>query len=747
MCKIKKMLAVVLALIMTFSMFAGIGLTANADDTENVKFSVVTDGSTPTVGKRFDVTIYIDNAKDLKETQIDVQYDRGAMQLTYVEKPRDATYQTGIDMNFGEVNYGFAWWKLEFSKAFTGDTAAVTLSFMPLKEGNTDLVINAYNWNGDTFASTPGVDYPERLTYALEIKEKKPEFVFDVSKDNLKKGDTFDLSVSMINMIDFYTMELEINYDKSLLKCIDIQPLGNHFEPPACYFFNEKGLATYEYPDMLRPIDDPRFYGDMDLFVMTFEVLEGGTCDISINVKSWRFSNQPENTTYTIRGPLPENYVGVSGDLTFRITNGEVTITDCVSTAKGEIAVPAKIEGYPVTAIGKEAFSGCSDITKISLPDTVKTIESAAFVNCSSLNSIVMPKNLVTIGESAFYEATALTSINIPASVTSIGEQAFYKCKALSKITVDANNKYYTNGSDGVVFSKDKTVLVQYPAGSKAESYTVPNGIKTIGAYAFCSAENLKSVSFPASLTTIKSGAFLFAYDLESVVIPSNVTSVEGSAFSCTGIKTAVIQDGLTSIPGQLFGNCAHIESVTIPLSVTVIDLSAFYGCDGINIYYNGTKEDWNKISLEEFFTKPLESATIHYSDYKVITLSKDTDALLVKNIKNVSDIENVIKNNNFTVKDKLGNELKNDSLIGTGSIIQVFDSASNVSAEYRIAMSYDVNGDGKITAADARLALRGAVNLDKLNGLCSVAADVDGVAGVTATDARKILRKSVGLE
>ena len=746
MCKLKKMFSVVLVFLMTFSMFAGMGLVSNADDDENVRFSVVTDGSTPTVGEKFDVTIYIENAKDLKYTDVDVSYDKNVMKLTSVSKPKDALYQKFQDELFGEY-YGNTWCYLEFSSAFSGDMSAVTLSFMPLKEGNTDLVISAYNWNGDTYFNVPGVDYPNILTYTLEIKEKKPEFVFDVSKDNLKKGDTFDLSVSMINMVDFYTMELDINYDKSLLKCVDIQPLGNHFEPPACHFNNEKGLATYEYPDMGRSIDDPRFYGDMDLFVMTFEVLEGGTYDISVNVKSWRFSNQPENTTYTIRGPLPENYVGVSGDFTFCIANGETTITDCVTTATGEIVVPTKIEGYPVTSIGESAFDGCNNITKITLPDTVKTIGIAAFGNCSSLNSIVMPKNLVTIGERAFYEATALTSINIPAGVTSIGEQAFFKCKSLSKITVDANNKYYTNGSDGVVFNKDKSVLVQYPAGSKTESYAVPNGVKSIGSYAFCSAGNLKSVSFPASLTEIKVGAFLFAYGLESVVIPSNVTFVEGNAFSCSGVKDVVIEDGLTSLDALVFGTCANIKSVTIPLSVTVINSSAFSGNNGIDIYYNGSTEDWNNITIVDFFTNSLENATIHYSDYKSITLPGDLNTLSVKNIKNVSDIANVLKNSNFTVKDKHGNVLSGDALIGTGSIIQVLDSASNVTAEYRTIMSYDVNGDGKISTADARLALRGAVNLDKLNGLCTVAADVDGAAGVNVTDARKILRKSVGLE
>ena len=389
----------------------------------------------------------------------------------------------------------------------------------------------------------------------------------------------------------------------------------------------------------------------------------------------------------------------------------------------------------------------CDKITKITLPDTVKTIESSAFINCSSLKSIVMPKNLVTIGESAFYEATALTSINIPASVTSIGERAFYKCKSLSTITVDSKNKYYTSGSDGVVFSKDKTVLVQYPAGNKAKSYTVPKGVKTIGAYAFCSAENLKSVSFPASLTTIKEGAFLFAYGLESIVIPSTVKSVGGSAFSCTGVKTAVIQDGLTSISGQLFGNCAHIESVTIPLSVTAIDLSAFYGCDGINIYYNGNKEDWNKIKLEDFFTKPLENATIHYSDYEVLSLQPDTKGLAVKNIKNVTAVADVTKNNNFAVKDKFGNVLKNDALVGTGNIIHILDSASKVTAEYRIAMLYDVNGDGQITAEDARLVLRASAQLENISGVYAIAANVNGDDQITAEDARLILRRSAGLE
>ena len=742
MCKIKKISAVILALIMTFSMFAGMEIVSNAYDTQRAEF-VISMPEDISVGETFTVLVSLKNAVSLDNARITVHYNRSYIKFLSANMPLDSKCESGtnvsMDNNSGTVN-----WYITFSESFSGDTSVVELTFLALNEANTNIHVDTYEWNGLNLSCSDDLTKPYRRENEFFIKKIPAVFSYKVSKDNIEIGDTFDVIISVKNSNNLQYGKYTVEYDDKCIKRKDVQLVGVLADGKGKIVnrnFEDKIIFECKLTNILK---DEQHFEEHELIMFSFEALQGGSHNISISFDD----SYPEfeNTTYSIN--VTGNPIGgKDGDFDYVVDNGEATITDCVSTVKGDIVIPSAIEGYPVTAIGDNAFSGCTGITKITLPDTVKTIGKYAFVNCSSLNSIVMPKNLVSIGESAFCEASALASINIPASVTSIGVRAFYKCKALSSITVDAGNKYYTIGADGVLYNKDKTVIVQYPAGSKAESYTVPNGVKSIGAHAFCSAANLKSVSFPASLTAIEECAFLFAYDLEGVVIPSTVTSVDGNAFCCTGIKTAVIQEGLTSIPGQLFGNCAHIESVSIPLSVTAIDLSAFYGCDNLDIYYNGTKEDWNKIEFEDFFTKPLETATIHYSSCNEIVIQSKENEININTLKNNDAFKQAVKNSKYTLADSYGKELAADALAGTGCIVKLYDAESALTEMKQIVVQGDVNGDGQITAADARLALRVSAELESIAGVYAIAADVNCDDEITAADARNILRKSAELE
>ena len=135
------------------------------------------------------------------------------------------------------------------------------------------------------------------------------------------------------------------------------------------------------------------------------------------------------------------------------------------------------------------------------LGESLLVIENNAFSSCSSLTSITLPNTLVSIDYKAF-ALSGLTSINIPSSVAKIGTQAFSGCYDLKAITVDANNPSYCD-IDGVLCNKTKQILYQYP-NAKGSDYEIPNTITKIEEYAFSLCKDVESLTIPASVGSIE---------------------------------------------------------------------------------------------------------------------------------------------------------------------------------------------------------------------------------------------------
>ena len=238
-----------------------------------------------------------------------------------------------------------------------------------------------------------------------------------------------------------------------------------------------------------------------------------------------------------------------------------------------------------VTSIGDGAFGGCTSLTRMTISDSVTSIGGRAFRYCTSLTSVTIPDSVTIIGMDAFYDCTSLTSVTIGNSVTSIGHGAFYNCDTLELIVIPDN------------------------VTTMGENYNAAS----FGVFGNC--DNLKIVIIGNGLSSINPNAFQYCRKLESVMIGNNVESIGNAAFrGCTSLTDVTIPDSVTSIGEHAFSSCHRLESVMIGSSVTSIGSDAFSYCSELkDVYYTGSEEQWNEISLGSN-NNPLITATIHYN-------------------------------------------------------------------------------------------------------------------------------------
>ncbi len=291
-----------------------------------------------------------------------------------------------------------------------------------------------------------------------------------------------------------------------------------------------------------------------------------------------------------------------------------------------------------INYIGSYCFGSFSELKEFIIPDSVESIGSNAFDGCDALTDITIPNSVKSIGEYAFSSCYALTDITIGDSVESFGSGVFSGCPNLEKITVSEDNKNYISDEKGVLFNKQKTQLILCPPKTNLTEYSIPgsvtniesyafedcssltsieipNSVTNIGSFAFQSCERLTSVTIPNSVTSIGSCAFRYCERLASVTIGNSVTSIGMCAFEeCSSLTSVTIPDGVTRITRYTFSYCSGLKSVTIPDSVTSIIGTAFIYCESLEyVYYKGTKEQWENISISSSGNDPLLNATIIY--------------------------------------------------------------------------------------------------------------------------------------
>ncbi len=326
-------------------------------------------------------------------------------------------------------------------------------------------------------------------------------------------------------------------------------------------------------------------------------------------------------TDYTLSGTLQEGQNVITVEYNGKTCTVEVTaeidllqyelaeggesyiVTGIDDRTVSSIEIPSEYNGKPVTSIGNSAFSSCSKLTSVKIPDSITSIDSGAFRQCLNLAYITIPDSVTSIGSSAFSNCTNLTSVTMGNNVTNIGEKAFYYCIGLTTLTIP--NSVTSIGTDA--FSGCRKLLEVY----NLSQLTITAGSQNNGSVAYYARDVYTSTSETSKQTKTDDG-YIF-YDNNSIL----------SLVGYIGKETELIlpdkfNEKSYSIYKYAFYNCSSLTSITIPDSIAEIGSSAFTACNNLTkVNYLGTIGDWCNISFE---SNPLNYAHNLYLNDELVT-------------------------------------------------------------------------------------------------------------------------------
>ena len=458
-------------------------------------------------------------------------------------------------------------------------------------------------------------------------------------------------------------------------------------------------------------------------------------------------------------------------------------IDNCVRIIKylkndENVVIPNEIAGYKVTEIASEVFMDNNNIKSVTIPDTVIEISSFAFESCVNLIEINMSKNILFIGENAFHntayfneknnwdgevlyisnylvatdskisgkyrvrdgvtvvassafkECTLLTEVVFPDSLLVIGNEAFYNCNSLKNADLPQNLK---------------SIGVSAFEQCGLETISIPSNVEMVGYNSFASCEMLDFIEIADDVTDIVSSAFYNTkfYNKQSnwengvlyidnhlidvepsivsgdYVVKSGTRTISDGVFNdCDNLKSVTLNDGIMIVGEWTFANCDKLESVFLPDSVTTIEASAFRDSDKLE-----------SIVIPKNVTTINESAFYHCDNLKKVTLNGNIIEIDYGNFESCNELLTLYGYSNTVAEDYAKeNEI---AFVSIG----VKETKG------------DTNGDGNISATDARIVLQAVAGTKVLSDEAKKTADVNCDGKITAVDARYILQIVAGLK